>query len=101
MDKSIEIISVLQNKQFIGLLDGLTVYLPFTLFTRRFDTVLHVISRGWLLWTKFFPGPSIRTITGGKVGWLTIRSEIHLLSAGKVHIPAVLFLTILSGYLLM
>jgi hypothetical protein len=72
--------SLLRNKQFVGMLYGLTAGLAFAIFTWGIDAVLLAASHGALPWIKFLPAVVLCLLAGALVGWLTIRFESHLLA---------------------
>jgi hypothetical protein len=74
--------SLLRNKKFVGLLYGMVAGLAFSAFAWGVDAVLLASSHGALPWIKILPGLVVCLLSGGLVGWLTIRFESHLLALG-------------------
>jgi hypothetical protein len=83
--------SLLREKQFVGMLYGLTAGLAFALFAWGLDAVLLTSAHGALPWTKFLPGLILCPLAGSLIGWLTIRFENHLLAVGLWTLLALLF----------
>jgi hypothetical protein len=75
MDKSL-----LRSKKFVGMLYGMVAGLAFSIFAWGIDAVLLASSHGALPWVKILPGLIFCVLSGGLVGWLTIRFESHLLA---------------------
>jgi hypothetical protein len=80
--------SLLRDRQFIGLLYGITAGLAFAVFSWGVDGFGLATSHGAYPWVKFIPSVFLCVLAGGLVGWATIRFENHLL--------AVLFWSILA-----
>ena len=86
MDKSL-----LHSKKFLGMLYGMVAGLAFSIFAWGIDAVLLASSHGALPWVKIVPGLIICLLSGGLVGWLTIRFESHLLALALWVALAVFF----------
>ena len=67
--------SVNNRKQLVGLLFGLTAGLAFSVFAWGIDGYLLAKAHGAYPLAKFIPGLLISLISGGLVGWLTIRFQ--------------------------
>jgi len=67
--------SVNHRKQLVGLLFGLTAGFAFAIFAWGIDGFLLARANGAYPWVKFFPGLLICLISGGLVGWLTVRVQ--------------------------
>jgi hypothetical protein len=62
-----------RQKQIAGLLYGLAGGLSFAVFAWGIDGLLLARAHGAFPWVKFIPGLVICLISGGLVGWLTIK----------------------------
>jgi hypothetical protein len=83
--------SLLRRKLFVGMLYGMVAGLAFSIFAWGIDAVLLASAHGALPWVKILPGLIICLLSGGLVGWLTIRFESHLLALGLWIALAVFF----------
>ena len=73
------------------MLYGMVAGLAFAVFAWGFDAVLLVSAHGALPWVKFLPGLLICLLSGGLIGWITIRLENHLMAIGLWLALALLF----------
>ena len=67
--------SVNNRKQLVGLVFGLTAGLAFAIFAWGVDGFVLARAHGAYPWVKFIPGLLISFISGGLVGWLTVRLQ--------------------------
>lgn len=64
-----------KRKQVAGLLYGLAAGLAFAIFAWGIDSVLLASAHGAFAWVKFVPGLFICVLSGGLVGWLTVKLQ--------------------------
>lgn len=69
-----------RKKQRLGLFYGMVAGLAFAIFAWGMDAAILVRANANFSWVKFMPGLLICLLSGGLVGWLTIRIENHLVA---------------------
>ncbi len=73
-------IEVQRKKLHLGLIYGLVAGMAFAVFAFGVDALLLARANATFYWVKFIPGLIVCTLSGGIIGWLTIRIENHLIS---------------------
>jgi hypothetical protein len=70
----------LTRQRILGLAYGLAAGLAFSILCWGVDAITLFTANGTFPWLKVLPGLIISLISGGLVGWLTTRTENHLLA---------------------